>query len=569
MFGNMILIFGASKKVISKCCEFLTTYQINYETVIWNHGHSSVHRSINTNHLCKEINSKYFIPKNIILNANRYETGANSIFMTEKIEDTLIVSIEGVPESLPEVLFQKLVRVFTEKLLSSELFNSLSDVLQRESGSFSLIGYCRKGSSEIVFAFSNYRPIFLTQVDDTLLLTTVKDILLRFHEKIYEVSSNSLAVWMHKQQISPRSNETLVSTSSCKYSMIQEIYEIPYLLKRIYSFRYHPKMRVATKLIQESERIYVIGSGSSLNAGLEFQYLLPELNIIPISVFEFRMYKLAHIKEGDVIIAITQSGDTWSIVETVEESKKKGIRVISITNNPLSKVSKYSNVVLPILAGPELAIPATKSFTGTLAVLYSLSLNVRRELGLISNEESEELLHQLSTIADEIKNVLPNYEKKAKAVAKSIQKLNRGYIISAGLSYPIAIEGALKLKETAYSHAEALELEEYLHGPLALTSSEMYNILILPLEKAAKERLIQKIDKFYKDVGKLIVIGEIPELRETLESSENTVLVDIKQRNMPYIFHVTTFIQLLSFWLGIYRKTPVDNPKGLSKAVVG
>ncbi|MCD6450184.1 MAG: SIS domain-containing protein [Thermotogaceae bacterium] len=503
---------------------------------------------------------------NFVLNTNKYETGINSSFIIKKEESTAITAIEGLPKTPLKELSEKLWQIFQSTGSENDFAKRLKDALSRETGAFSIVGYFKEREEEFLIAFSTYRDIFIDQNGESVFLTTISELA---PEEVYMLPPNSLAFWSSQKRTFIGTKKKTRINQQFKHHMIREIYETPYVLKRIYSLKDYPSIQLATEVIENTERIWVAGSGSSLNAGLEFQYFLPELDIIAIPAFEFKLHKLSSLDKGDTVVAITQSGNTWGVLEVAKESKKRWANVISITNNPsLGKVTKYSDVIIPILAGHEAAIPATKSFTGTLGVLYLLSLTSKKKLGLINDDEMEKRLQNFSDFTNKLPDMLPQYEASAKTIAKYLSNLRGGYIISAGMTYPIAVEGALKLKEAAYSHAEPIELEEYLHGPSAALSEDMYNIVIQPCEEFAKKRFLQKFEKFHENLGHFVVVGATQEVQKKVKNTENISLVNIDYSDtILYPFHTALFIQLLSYWLGVYNNTPIDFPRGLVKMV--
>jgi glucosamine--fructose-6-phosphate aminotransferase (isomerizing) len=561
MIGVILLCLNCSKQESKEIFRgYIPTIIPKFEIIAWSKNNYKVFVNSSDS---EEITTGM----NFILNTNKYETGLDSNFIIKKGESTAIIAIEGIPKMSPKELSEKLWQIFKINQSETELMKLLKDKLSHENGSFSVVCYFKENHKEFLVAFSTYRYLFINKKGKEFLLTTVEELT---SENWYELPPNSLVFWSLKKGAFTEIKAKAKINRELKHFMIKEIHDTPHVLKRIHSLINYPHIHLTTEIIKNSKRIWVIGNGSSLNAGLELQYFLPTLDITGISAFEFKMYKLSSVGEDDAIIAITQSGNTWDVVEVAKECKSKGVKVISITNNPFGKITEYSDVVIPILAGYEFAVPATKSFTGTLGILYLLSLVVKRKFGLINEREMNMQLHNFSNLADKLSHVLPKYEASAKKTAKSIQNMKGGYITSAGLTYPIAIEGALKLKETAYSHAEPIELEEYLHGPSAALSADMYNIVIQPYEDYAKKRFLQKFEKFYEDVGQFVVIGAIQEIQEKIKDIKNVSLVEIDQTDpMLYSFYVTLFVQLLSYWLGVYRRTPIDSPKGLSKAIMG
>jgi len=473
-------------------------------------------------------------PERFIFTNNRYETGLESIYISENPK--LVVAFEGVAD------FEMIFNDILISLNDSNVDSNMLSILKNSEGVFSVVGYYKKGKDERIFAFSNYRQIYV----DKGIITTIK-----IPKVGYILSTNSLIIWDLNEflGVTKKTPEESTEIPTYRHFMLEEIHETPYILRRLHALSRDRRIEESAVLLQNAEKTYVIGNGSSLNAGFVLPYLLQDFDIVSMSSLEFMLYKLDKVSKDDLIIAITQSGNTWGVVEALKKLRASQVKIVSITNNPFGRVSKYSDIILPVLAGPELAIPATKTFVGTLGVLYLLSSSLLSDL-------SKE--HTLLKTAETLESSISVYNNKARTIAGKFHSLSGGYIISAGLTFPIAIEGALKLKETAYSHAEAIELEEYLHGPSAALSQEMYAILILPVENLARERVLKKFDKF--NIGNQVTIGNLGDFKD-----EN--VIQINADGISYLFHVTLFLQFLAYWFGVYRKTPIDAPRGLSKVV--
>lgn len=559
MIGTILLLLNYSQnealRILDKIVDLLKP---GFDLVAW--SASSIKRyQFDTQNYKRSVITDDI--KGVLINTNRYETGIQSNFILphRDTQKEMIISFEGLLNGDARNTLDNLQYICNSSFPPQKLNIASKDQC------FSFVCYEHNPKNAKFVSFSSYRPLYLSQNQNKILLTTSPEIISALGIEAYTIPPSSTVFWSSTKQ-SPPESAVKKRVQVPEHFMRNEISETIYALKRAYAFRNHKTIEAAADIITNSKRIYVIGNGSSLNAGIMLQYLLPELNISVMSAFEFLLYYAPLLESGHTIIAITQSGSTWDVIEAVKKGKTTGANIISVTNNPFGKIREYSRVTIPLLAGYELAIPATKSFTNTLTILHLLASQVRVKLGFLTTKEREEKLSTISIFADEIPTLLNNQEIWAQNTAKNLCHCGGGYIISAGITYPVAIEGALKLKEVAYSHAEPLELEEYLHGPSAALSEEMYNIVIFPYEKLGKERFLQRFETFYNNNCRLVVIGETYEEYKKLE---NIPMVEIKQEDpVTYALASTLLIQLLSYWLGVYRGTPVDFPKGLSKAVV-
>jgi len=559
MIGTILLLLNYSQNEASRILDkIVDLLKPGFDIITWSASSIKRHQFDTQNYKRSVITDNI---KGILINTNRYETGIQSNFILphRDAQEKTIISFEGLLNGDARTALDSLQHI------CNSCFSLQGLRIAPKNQCFSFVCYKHNPKNPKFVSFSSYRPLFMSQDQNKILLTTSSGIISALGIEAYTIPPNSIVFWSSTKQSLPES-AVKRRVQVPEHFMRNEISETLYALKRAHAFRNHKTIETAADIIANSKQIYVIGNGSSLNAGIMLQYLLPELNISVMSAFEFLLYYTSSLESDHTIIAITQSGITWDVIEAVKKGKTTGANIISITNNPFGKIREYSHVTIPLLTGYELAIPATKSFTNTLAILHLLASQVRVKLGFLTTKEREEKLSAISIFADEIPNLLNNQERWAQNTAKNLCHCRGGYIISAGITYPVAIEGALKLKEVAYSHAEPLELEEYLHGPSAALSEEMYNIVISPYERLGKERFLQRFEMFYNNNCKLVVIGETYEEHKKLEYIS---MVEITQEDpVTYALASTLLIQLLSYWLGVYRGTPVDFPKGLSKAVV-
>ena len=345
--------------------------------------------------------------------------------------------------------------------------------------------------------------------------------------------------------------------------MIKEIYDIPEALSRTTLAVMEKYLRLSSMIIHGARRVYAIGTGTSLHAALTSTYYFSEVagvNIIPVSAAEFPYSILENIVTGDVILAISQSGETSDVITSVKLAKQRGAVIIGITNNVGSRLALESNVYLPIGAGPEMAVPATKTFTSTLATLLLLAYYTGVFTGKKSMKEYSELVNEIKNYSAELRNTIPFIEEKVSTIAEKIKDARSLYISSSGITYPIAIEGSLKIKEAALIHAEGIQLGELKHGPLSIINPGFPIILIEPYEEQAHP-LYSKI---------LHELESKKAFTASIESKLNTKHCTIKlSPTTKYLYPISTVIvlQLLAYKLGVARGLPVDTPPGLAKTV--
>lgn len=362
-------------------------------------------------------------------------------------------------------------------------------------------------------------------------------------------------------------DESLVETDGFPHHMLREIYETPYSILRTASAVQAKYIELASKMILRSNRVFVVANGTSLHAGMVFSYYLSELaNVVPVvvSASEFLLYYLDNVSVGDSVIAISQSGETSEVVRSAYEARLRGATVIGATNNINSRLTRFSNIYLPIAAGPELAVPATKTFASTLVLLYVLAKSV----STITNKPSSSILAETWEEFDKVHYVLLESLDKmlaeAEEASKPLASCSSGYVVSRGIAYPLALEGALKIKEAAYVRAEGVEGGELRHGPIAILDESMFTVFIEPLESAAAEDMLKVVEEVLEYKSPVVLIsytsrGEgIPCARIRVPT--------FKRYFMPIGMAVA--IQLLAYCLAKRRGVNVDKPRRLTKVVI-
>lgn len=345
--------------------------------------------------------------------------------------------------------------------------------------------------------------------------------------------------------------------------MIKEIHEIPGALVGATLAVMEKYLRLASMIIHSAKRVFIIGTGTSLNAALTATYYFNELagvSVIPISAAEFPYSALESVETGTAILAISQSGETTDVITSVKLAKQRGAVVVGVTNNVGSRLALESNVYLPIGAGPEMSVPATKTFTSTLAVLLILSSYTGIFAGKRSIEEHRALVEEIRSYSKLLAERLPYVEERTMGIANSIKGASSLYVVSSGITYPIAIEGALKIKEAALLHAEGVQLGELRHGPVSIVAPRFPVILIEPFEERAKQLYLKVLNELETRRAQII------SLEMQLRTKYHSIEVPNSTRYL-YPISVAVALQLLAYQLGVARGLPVDTPPGLAKTI--
>ncbi|QEC42665.1 glutamine--fructose-6-phosphate transaminase (isomerizing) [Pseudobacter ginsenosidimutans] len=317
--------------------------------------------------------------------------------------------------------------------------------------------------------------------------------------------------------------------------------------------------------IKNASRIIIIACGTSWHAALLAEYIFEELCRIPVEVeyaSEFR-YRNPIVKQGDVIIAVSQSGETADTLVAIEKAKEQGALIFGVVNVVGSSIARISNAGAYTHAGPEIGVASTKAFTAQLVVLTLIALKVAHEKGSIETKRFVQLLNELHDIPEKVKAALKTADAVKKLAdkykdAKDFLYLGRGY------NFPIALEGALKLKEISYIHAEGYPAAEMKHGPIALVD-ETLPVVFVATKDSYHEKIVSNIQEIKARKGKVIAI--VTEGDETITAmADDVIAVPEADEIVAPILSVIP-LQLLSYYIGIAKDLDVDKPRNLAKSV--
>ncbi|MCY7349873.1 MAG: glutamine--fructose-6-phosphate transaminase (isomerizing) [Cytophagaceae bacterium] len=317
--------------------------------------------------------------------------------------------------------------------------------------------------------------------------------------------------------------------------------------------------------IAKSKRIVIVACGTSWHAGLVAEYIFEELARIPVEVeyaSEFR-YRNPIIKEGDVVIAISQSGETMDTLAALELAKSKGAIILGVCNVVGSSIPRLTHAGAYTHAGPEIGVASTKAFTAQVTVLTLMAIAVARKKGILHEDTFRRLLFELERIPDKIEKVLKSAEK-IKEMAWQFHEARNFLYLGRGSNFPVALEGALKLKEISYIHAEGYPAAEMKHGPIALIDQDMPVVFIATRDNSY-EKIVSNIQEVKARKGKVIaVVTEGDKLIPTL--ADHVLEVPITHEILTPLLSVVP-LQLLSYYIAVMRGCNVDQPRNLAKSV--
>jgi glucosamine--fructose-6-phosphate aminotransferase (isomerizing) len=314
-----------------------------------------------------------------------------------------------------------------------------------------------------------------------------------------------------------------------------------------------------------AKRIVFIACGTSWHAGLVGEYLFEDLARIPVEVeyaSEFR-YRNPIVYEDDVIIAISQSGETADTLAAIELAKSKGATIIGICNVVGSSIARATNAGSYTHAGPEIGVASTKAFTAQVTVLTLMALRIGFLKGTISAARFHQLLNELEAIPEKIEKVLKTNDK-IKSIAEIYKNSSNALYLGRGYSFPVALEGALKLKEISYIHAEGYPAAEMKHGPIALIDEEM-PVFVIATKGTSYEKVVSNIQEVKARKGKIIAI--VTE-GDTQVKGMADYIIEIPETDEILVPLVSVVpLQLLSYHIAVMRDCNVDQPRNLAKSV--
>ena len=317
--------------------------------------------------------------------------------------------------------------------------------------------------------------------------------------------------------------------------------------------------------LKNASRIVIVACGTSWHAGLIAEYIIEELCRIPVEVeyaSEFR-YRNPVIHKGDVILAISQSGETADTLVAIESAKQKGALIFGVVNVVGSSIARISDCGAYTHAGPEIGVASTKAFTAQLAVLTMIALKIGHEKGTITNQRYQHLLKELEAIPEKVEGILQSVDA-IKMLAEKYKDAHNCLYLGRGYNFPVALEGALKLKEISYIHAEGYPAAEMKHGPIALVDKEL-PVVFIATQDAYHEKVISNMQEIKARKGKIIAI--ITEGDTVTTNIADDVIAVPKADEIVAPMLSVIPLQLLAYYIGVLKGYNVDKPRNLAKSV--
>ncbi len=349
--------------------------------------------------------------------------------------------------------------------------------------------------------------------------------------------------------------------------MLKEIYEQPLAVEKTIDGRIK-EQDINLKLnldFKDVQRIIIVACGTSWHSALVGEFMLESLVKVPVEVeyaSEFR-YRDPIVDENTIVIAISQSGETADTLAAMKEAKRKGAKILSICNVRGSSIARESDDVLYTYAGPEIGVASTKAFTSQIIALYLLTVHLGKVKGTLPKEQIQNRVRDLRKLPSQIISILENED--IEKLAKKVYSKNNALYLGRGINYPIALEGALKLKEVSYIHAEGYPAAEMKHGPIALIDKNMPVVFIATKDEYTYKKLASNIEEVKSRGGEIIGIlskGDV----ELAKKVDHAIFVPCNSYILNPVLSVIP-LQLLSYYIAKLRDCDVDKPRNLAKSV--
>jgi glucosamine--fructose-6-phosphate aminotransferase (isomerizing) len=362
----------------------------------------------------------------------------------------------------------------------------------------------------------------------------------------------------------------MIGKGQYRHFMLKEIFEQPAVIGDTLSALATPDDTLALPAMpfdwKKVPRITIVGCGTASYAGLVAKYWFEQLARMPVDLdigSEFR-YREAPMQPGGVTMAVSQSGETADTLAALNYAKSQGQKILSVVNVPQSSIARISDIVVPTLAGPEIGVASTKAYTTQLTVLLCLALGAAQARGTLDAARIKKILHALREVPALI-NLILRDEHHIQELAQHLGEARDVLYLGRGLLYPIAMEGALKLKEISYIHAEGYPAGELKHGPIALIDENMPVVFLAPSD-ALYEKTASNIQEVVARGGKVILISDKDGIaRVGAKTWWNIAVPAADPAVLPLLYAVP--VQLLAYYTAIAKGTDVDQPRNLAKSV--
>ena len=493
--------------------------------------------------------------------------------------------VQFISDTDTEVLVQLIEYVMTKKNLS--LLEAVQVSLYQVIGAYAIAVLDKRNPNEIVAA-RKQSPLVVGIGEDEFFIGSDASPIVEYTDKVVYLEDGNIAVIkrgeeMHVLSILGEEQELKVKTvdidlgqiekGGYPHFMLKEIFEQPECLTNCMRGRVNLEADHVTlsalidyrRQMLEAKRVIIVACGTSWHAGLIGKQLIEAFCRVPVEVeyaSEFR-YRNPVVGKGDVVIAISQSGETADTLAAVQLAKERGAFIYGICNAIGSSIPRATDTGTYIHVGPEIGVASTKAFTGQVTVLTMIALAMGEAKGTIDRDEYLKVVKGLSEIPVKIREVLQTNEKVSD-LARTFTYAHNFLYLGRGYSYPVALEGALKLKEISYIHAEGYPAAEMKHGPIALIDSDM-PVVVIATHNAMYEKVLSNIQEIKARQGKVIALVSKGDDTIARIADEVIELPDVQECLEPLV--ATIPLQLLAYHVAVCKGKNVDQPRNLAKSV--
>jgi glutamine---fructose-6-phosphate transaminase (isomerizing) len=479
----------------------------------------------------------------------------------------------------------EVVAHLVDKYYEGNLLEAVYKALDKLRGAYALGVICKDNPEELI-AVRKDSPLVVGLGENENFIASDIPAILKYTRNVYFLENGEI-VHLTKENVKVyNENKEEVNKDVFKVTwdveaaskggyphfMLKEIYEQPSGVKETLIRRLDENENIKLDDIKMSKedldkinKVYIIACGTAFHAGLVGKYAIEKFAKIPVITdiaSEFR-YRDAFVDENTLVIVVSQSGETADTLAALREAKGKGARILAVTNVVGSSIARESDDVFYTWAGPEISVASTKAYTTQLVSLYMIALDFAIKKGTITKEFYRDMINKLKDMPSKVDEVL-NLDDYLKEVAESIKEANSAFYLGRGLDYNIAMEGALKIKEISYIHAEAFAAGELKHGTIALIEKNTPVIAI-----ASQQNLFEKMVSNMQEVKArgAYVIAIAQEGNKEVENAADKVIYIPKVDDILASILTVIPLQLLSYHVSVIRGCDVDKPRNLAKSV--
>lgn len=483
-----------------------------------------------------------------------------------------------------EVLVHLIEEIYKNE--NNDLLEAVRLALHEVSGAYAIVVMDKKNPDQLIAARKG-SPMVIGVGEGEFFIASDATPIVEYTKNVIYLKDNEIAFLKRDELVIKRLDNVeqtpyiqalemkleMLEKGGYEHFMLKEIYEQPRSIRDCLRGRIYPSEgRVQLGGLQEYaekfkniDRIIIIACGTSWHAGLVGEYLIEEYARIPVEVeyaSEFR-YRNPIITEKDIVIAISQSGETADTMAAIEMAKEKGATIFGVCNVVGASIPRITHAGAYTHAGPEIGVASTKAFTAQVTVLTLVAFFMAQQNGTVSNSKMVELLTELDLIPEKVLQALAA-DAMIQEIAAKFKDSRNCLFLGRGTGFPVALEGALKLKEISYIHAEGYPAAEMKHGPIALIDEEM-PVVVIATKNSSYEKVISNIQEVKARKG--IVLAIVTEGDQTVRAMADYVIEipDASEAFLPLL--ATIPLQLLSYHIAVLRGCNVDQPRNLAKSV--